>query len=100
MIHPPGGGDAVVEVGSDPRCPVGAVTTLRGVLQHPDPCRQPGVVRGSRGPSRGCGQPRVERGPGDLDDLTQPLHAVGVLVVLDELEAVHQFVSAAKYFAA
>ncbi len=33
------------------------------------------------------------------DDLTQPLHALGVLVILNKLEAVHQFVSPAKYFA-
>jgi hypothetical protein len=40
------------------------------------------------------------RRPGDLDDLTQPLHAIGVLVDLDELEAVHQFVSPGEFFAA
>src|SRR5699024_3818688 len=34
------------------------------------------------------------------DDLAQPLDAVGAPVVGDELEAVHQFVSPAKYLAA
>nr|AAK62490.1 MC16 [Micrococcus sp. 28] len=101
VIHPlGGGGDAVVEVGGDPGCPVGAVAALGGVLQHPDPCGEGCIFGRSRRPSRSRREPGVERRPRDLDDLAQPLHAVGVLVVLDELEAVHQFVSPAKYFAA
>ncbi|MGW3168242.1 alpha/beta hydrolase family protein [Streptomyces sp. NPDC001142] len=42
------------------------------------------------------GPPFVEAGAGDLQHVTQPLHAPGVVVVLDELEAVHQFISVAK----
>ena len=45
-------------------------------------------------------KPGVERGTRDLKDLAQPLHPVGVLVVSDEPEATHQFVSPAKYLAA
>jgi hypothetical protein len=90
VIDPLTGGNAVVELGGHPWGAVGAVPALGGVLPRAGP----------RSPSRGSRQPRVERRPRDLDDLTQPLHAVGVLVVLDELEAVHQFVSPAKYFAA
>ena len=52
------------------------------------------------GPGRGAGLPGVERGALDLDELAQPLHLEGVLVVGDELEAAHQFVSPAKYLAA
>ncbi|HEX6342474.1 hypothetical protein, partial [Umezawaea sp.] len=39
-------------------------------------------------------------GSGDPDDLAQPLDAVAALVVCEELEAVHQRVSPAKYSAA
>ena len=100
VIHPLRHGHTVVEVGGDPGRPVGAVATLSGVLQHPDPRRQHRVVCRLRGSPPGGVQPGVERRAGDLDDLTQPLHAVGVLVILNKLEAVHQFVSPAKYFAA
>jgi hypothetical protein len=34
------------------------------------------------------GIPVVEAGPGDAQDPAQPLHAVALLVVVDELEAV------------
>jgi hypothetical protein len=51
-------------------------------------------------PGLGGGLPGLEGGPGDLDDFAQPLHLGGVLVVGDALEAVHQPVSPAKYWAA
>nr|WP_245770337.1 hypothetical protein [Streptomyces radiopugnans] len=44
--------------------------------------------------------PVAEAGAGDVEDGAQPLHAVAAVVVGDELEAVHQRVSPAKYFAA
>jgi hypothetical protein len=79
---------------------VGAVTTQGRVLQYPDPRREDSIVGGPRDPSQGRREPGVERRSRDLNDLAQPLHAIGILVVLNELEAVHQFVSPAKYFAA
>ncbi|URN10953.1 hypothetical protein LUW77_00170 [Streptomyces radiopugnans] len=44
--------------------------------------------------------PVAEAGAGDVEDGARPLHAVAAVVVGDELEAVHQRVSPAKYFAA
>jgi hypothetical protein len=44
----------------------------------------------ARGAGRGGRAPLVETGAGDLQHLTQPLHAEGVPVVLDELEAVQE----------
>ena len=58
------------------------------------------VGAGAGGPGRRGGPPPVEPRPGDLEDLAQPLHRNGVAVVVNELEAAHQFVSPAKYFAA
>src|SRR6476660_5476513 len=55
---------------------------------------------GAGGPGRGGGQPGVERGPADVQDRAEPLHLEGVPVISDELEAVHQRVSPAKYLAA
>ena len=48
----------------------------------------------------GAIKPGVEGGSGDPDRVAQPLHLEGGPVVSDELEAAHQFVSPAKYFAA
>ena len=53
-----------------------------------------------RGAGRGGVQPGVERRAGDTQDCAEPLHLEGVQVVSDELEAVHQRVSPAKYLAA
>src|SRR4051812_41351523 len=60
--------------------------------------RQVGGVAGR--PRRCSGLPVVVTRPGELEDPAQPLHAVALLVVGDELEAVHQRVSPAKYRAA
>src|SRR5690606_13386335 len=49
---------------------------------------------------RGRPTPVIEAGAGDAHDGAPPLHAVTALMVGDELEAVHQRVSLAKYFAA
>ena len=88
---------ALAQLGGDPRCPVGALK--RGVHRLDLPGQlQVRSVTGSP-VSRG-GPPVVEAGPGDPDSLAQPLHAVALLVVGDELEAVHQRVSPAKYRAA
>ena len=56
--------------------------------------RPPGTPR-----RPGC-QSVVVAGAGDAEDGAQPLHAVAALMVGDELEAVHQRVSQATYFAA
>src|SRR4051794_38875382 len=90
------GGGAVVELGGHPRRPVGPVDGVH----RPDPPGQLGVGGGPGGAHRGAGLPGVERGPGDLHGLAQPLHLEGVSVVGDELEAGHQRVSPAKYLAA
>jgi len=87
---------AVVELGGDPGHALGAV----GVVDRADPHRQHGVRGHSRGPGGRGGQPGVERRARHLHDLAQPLHLEGVPVVSDELEAVHQRVSPAKYLAA
>jgi len=64
-------------------------------------CGRPGARRPQHGPPLGRGgPPAVVTGPGDADDLAQPLDAMVALVVVDQLEAVHQRVSPAKYLAA
>ncbi|HEX6346298.1 hypothetical protein, partial [Umezawaea sp.] len=69
-------------------------------MDDADTCRQAGVC-GCAGDSVGRGGfPVVVKGSGDPDDLAQPLDAVAALVVCEELEAVHQRVSPAKYSAA
>lgn len=92
--------DAVVELCGHPRRTVGLVTALGRVLDRTDPVRELIVCGSAFGSRRRSVLPGVERGPVDLDDLTQPLHLEGVSVVGNELEAAHQFVSPAKYFAA
>src|SRR3954447_6710407 len=95
-VDPVTGWDAVVELGGRPRRPDGVVLGMDG----PQPLGQLGVgCRASR-PGRRSVLPRVDRRALDLDERTQPLHLEGVLVVGDELEAAHQFVSPAKYLAA
>ena len=96
VVDPLLGWGAVVELGGDPRGAVGLV----GLVHGPDPLRELLVGSWPFRPRRCGGVPGVERGPVDLDDLTQPLHLEGVSVVGDELEAAHQFVSPAKYLAA
>ncbi len=100
VIHPVLRRSAVVELGGHARGAVGAVTALLGVLDHLDLLGERGVRRGPLCARRGGALPRVERRTGHLDALAQPLHLEGVSVVGDELEAAHQFVSPAKYFAA
>lgn len=68
-------------------------------VHSPDPGCECGVRGLSSGPVGGRRPPVAEAGAGDTEDGAQPLHAVAV-VVCDELEAVHQRVSPAKYFAA
>src|SRR6185312_6482760 len=94
--HPLGHGGTVVELSGDPRCTTSGVL----VVHHPNPGLQL-LVSGLFGrPGVGGVVPGVERRTGDLYDLAQPLHLEGVTVVGNELEAAHQFVSPAKYFAA
>src|SRR5690606_31710951 len=60
-----------------------------------------GRVRGSAFGPHGCGRlPGVVGRTLDLDELAQSLHRVGGGIVGNELEATHQRVSPAKYFAA
>lgn len=88
----------VAQLGGDPRATVGAVPL--GV-HGPDPLGQSGVGPLARGAGRTAGPPLVEAGAGHLQHGAQPLHAPGVVVVLDELEAVgHQVISCAKNFVA
>src|SRR5206468_5608122 len=78
----------------------GAPIVLSCPWKAADPAGQLRVRGGPRCTRRSCGLPRVEGRALDFDELTQPLHLGGVLVVGDELEAAHQFVSPAKYLAA
>ncbi len=96
VVHPLLSRDAVVELGGDPRSAVRPVLGLDGA----DPVSERGVGRRAFRPPRSGALPGVERRAGDLHGLAQPLHLEGVSVVGDELEAAHQFVSPAKYFAA
>ena len=93
-------GGAVVQFDGHPRCPVGRVPTSFRVLDPSDPCSQDSVVLSALLTGRAGFLPGIERGAGQLQHLAQPLHLVGGLVVGDELEAVHQLVSPAKYLAA
>src|SRR3954463_10884951 len=87
----------VLQLRGDPRSPVGALERGVHCLDLPGQLQ----IRSVAGSPVGCGgSPVVEAGPGDPDSLAQPLHAVAWLVVSDELEAVHQRVSPAKYRAA
>ena len=87
----------LTKLGGDPRDAVGAG---RFPVHGPYPDGQAGVGRLPRCPVRSGRTPVVETGAGDAHDGAQPLHAVAALVVGDELEAVHQRVAPAKYFAA
>src|SRR5690606_19427649 len=86
----------VAQLSRDARGTVGAVEL---VVNPTDPRRELLVGTGTFGPGRRGGEPPVETGSGHLEDLAQPLHRRGVAVVVDELEAAHQLVSPAKYFA-
>src|SRR5690606_17620777 len=69
-------------------------------VDRADPCLK-GRVRGSPLGPRWCGRlPGVVGRTLDLDELAQSLHRVGGGMVGNELEATHQRVSPAKYFAA
>src|SRR4051794_4556640 len=87
---------AVVELGGDPRDALGPILAV----DLPDPLGQCRIRARPQGPRGRGGQPRVERRARHVDDLAQPLHLEGVPVISDELEAVHQRVSPAKYLAA
>src|SRR4051812_32756800 len=69
----------------------GSVTVVRCLRRSRTPARP--MLRITRAM-------RLEAGAGDAENGAQPLHAVTALVVGDELEAVHQRVSPAKYFVA
>ena len=69
-------------------------------VDDPDLLSQLGIGCGPSRTRRGALDPGVVRGTLDLDELTQSLHLEGGGVVSDELEATHQRVSPAKYFAA
>ncbi|GAA4468324.1 hypothetical protein GCM10023170_082100 [Phytohabitans houttuyneae] len=74
----------VAELGGDPRDAVGAVER---VMHGPDPGRQSRVSGSTSRSGRRGGLPVIEAGPSDPKDLTQPLHAIALPVVVDELEA-------------
>ncbi len=69
-------------------------------MDRPDLLREHRVGGSPLGAASSGLLPGVERRTGDLDGGAQLLHLEGVLVVGNELEAAHQFVSPAKYFAA
>lgn len=87
----------VAEFGGDPGGAVGAVGVLMDLAY-------PGCEPGFNGlPGRPCGRgaaPVLEARAGDPKDVAQPLHAEPALVVVNELAAVLQRVSVAKYRAA
>jgi hypothetical protein len=80
--------------------PGDTVSAGRFPVDHTDPGHQTGIRGSTDRAIRCCGAPVVVAGPGNLEDLAQPLRAVTALMVGDELEAVHQCVSPAKYLAA
>ncbi|MER5548464.1 hypothetical protein ABT072_39990 [Streptomyces sp. NPDC002589] len=64
------------------------------------PIHEPGLD-GLPGRSRGRGAaPVVETRAGETKDVAEPLHAVTALVIFNELAAIHQRLSVAKYRAA
>src|SRR5689334_2981042 len=87
----------VVKLGGDAGCPVGTVVFCPHCT---DPRGQGGVCCLTGRPGRCTGPPVVETRPGHPDHVAQPLYAVALRVVGDELEAAHQRVSPAKYRAA
>src|SRR5690554_4137786 len=100
VVHPFTSRHPIVEFGSDSRRTIRTITTLLRVLHSANMSRQLIVGRSpSSSPCSGV-EPGIERGPRDVDNFTQPLHAPDVLMVFNELEAAHQFVSPAKYLAA
>lgn len=81
--------------------PWGAVGACGLSVDLADPLGQELVLALPQRPRRPAGKPLVVAGPIHVQDLAEPLHLVGVPVVVDELEAApHQFVSPAKYLAA
>jgi hypothetical protein len=87
----------VAQLGGDAGAAVGAVPLgVHGL----DPFGKRGIGLLACGAARSAGPPFVEAGAGDLQHGTQPLHVPGAVVVLDELAAVHQVISAAKNFVA
>jgi hypothetical protein len=99
VVQPLTGWRTVVELGGDPRRPLGAVLGVHG----PDPRRELGISPSPLLACRGSLEPGVVGGALDLDERAQSLHrparAGGGGVVGDELEATHQRVSPAKYLA-
>ncbi|MEU0649665.1 hypothetical protein [Streptomyces umbrinus] len=87
----------LAEFGSGPGDAIGAVQLA---VHGPYPGDKEGVGHLPGGPVCGRPTPVVEAGAGDVEEGAQPLHAVAAVVVGNELEAVHQRVSPAKYFAA
>ena len=81
-VDPLPASSAVVQFGGDPRRAQGVVL----VVDPTDPFGQLGVCERPLLSARLARQPGVERGPGDLHDLAQPLHLEGVPVISDELE--------------
>jgi len=96
VIDPFAGGLSVIDLGGDSGPPVSVVVGVDGMnlLGEFD------IGGGAGGSCVGGAYPHVVRRTSDIDDLAQPLHRVGVGVVGDEVKAVHQFVSPAKYLAA
>ena len=80
VVHPRRGRCAVVELGGDPRYPLGAVC----LVDPADPVGQLRIRRHPGSACRGGAQPGVERGSGDLHEFAQPLHLDGGPVVGDE----------------
>ena len=79
------------QLASDPRCAVGAARVLVDLADHL------GQLSVSDRPGRQRpGPPRVEPRPGHPGDAAQVVDAVLGLVLLNEPEAGHRFVSRAK----
>lgn len=87
----------IAQLGRDPRRPVRAVEL--GV-DRPDLFGQRLIGTATCGPGLGGLTPPVTARPRHLQDVTQRLDAEQLPVVINELEAAHQFVSPAKYLAA
>ena len=96
VVHGVGHQRVLGKLGGDPPIPLWAVPV---VMMGPDPAQQRLVCRLPRF-SFLSGAPLIKAGALDLKHLAHPLHLMGATVVLNELEADHQVVSAAKYFVA
>ncbi|AKK06543.1 hypothetical protein CMUST_11140 [Corynebacterium mustelae] len=79
---------------------LGTITPIRTIKDRTNTHSQQAILKDFCIPFVLRVAPFVVRGSVDIKDLTHPLHRVLGVVVIDKLEADHQFVSSAKYFAA